>query len=68
MGKLNFKFVLLDDDGEMLKGKDGEIMAFEDGNQAMQYNKMNEHKHHVMQVIPEREYKWENNKLIVRAK
>ena len=53
---LDFKFVLINDSGELLKNKQGDTIAFGDGNEAMDYNRKNEYKYNVMQVIPKMKF------------
>jgi len=67
MENLDFKFVLMTDGGELLKNKQGETIAFDNGNKAMEYNYKNEYKYNVMQIIPKMEYKWVDGKLIRRT-
>ncbi len=62
------RFVCIEDNGEILKGDNGEIVYFELSADAMKFNRENGYKYQVMQEIPEMDFLWKDGRLSVYYK
>ena len=66
MENLNFKFVLINDNGEILQDDKNNIVYFEDFSEAKDFNEKNNYGYHVMREFPAIESNFENGRVIVR--